>query len=397
MKIALTRNEIFMIAITGLYIFVMALSSVFVNVVLFLISGSLVTMSIYSILRFGLFPFAFVVGAKISNKHNLVLPLIIGLCLITVGFLKALFAQALIETEVTLIYVLALIFGMGEGLFWFSINGFNQLVSQKQTRNAYLSLMGMFNAVAQVIAPLLATFILSLSSTDSEGYTFIFQLVLLFMVAIIGVGLKVKVSKLASIFRIRDVEIFSPVRDLHIMNLTHFLFGLRDSLVLVLAGLLIFNATGGSGSVYSSLLALFALVNIVAFEIVRRFNKPTYLMPFFVFGGILMAVSLPLLIYIPTISGAVSFGLIQALASPFYVIPIQTIAMRVVEENMENRNLFSIVVAREFAVSSGRVIGMACVVLLSFFFPQTFMIIAVSVLSIFPILVVYVNAITIKR
>lgn len=397
MKIALTRNEVLMISITGLYIFVMALSSVFVNVVLFIISGSLVTMSIYSILRFGLFPFAFVIGAKISNRYNLVLPLIIGLCLITFGFLNVLFAQSLIETQVHLIYVLAIIFGFGEGLFWFSINGFNQLVSQRQTRNTFLSIMGIFNSLAQVVAPLLATLILSLSNTDNDGYTFIFQIVLLFMIGIIGVGLKLQVSKVPSTFRIRDIEVISPIKDIRIMNTTHFLFGLRDSLVLVLAGLLIYNATGGSGSMYSRLLALFAFVNIVAFELVRRYNKPTRLIPFFVIGGALMSVSLPLLVYIPTMSGAVLFGLIQAWATPFYVIPIQTIAMRAVEENMETRNLFSIVVAREIAVSSGRVLGMIFVVVLSAFFPNAFMVIAVSVLSIFPVLVVYVNAVTLKR
>ena len=397
MKIALTRNEILMMCINGLYIFVMALSSVFVNVVLFLISGSLVTMSMYSILRFGLFPFAFMLGAKLSNKHNLVMSLTLGLGLITLGFLTVLFADTLIETQRYMIFVLAIIFGLGEGLYWFSINGFNQLVSHEATRNTYLSIMGMVNAFAQVVAPLLATLILSLTASDDQGYTFIFQIVLLFMVLIIVVGLKVNVEKIPSLFRLRDVQVISQYKDLNLMNLTHFLFGLRDSLVLVLAGLLIFNATGGSGSLYSRLLALFAFVNIISFEFVRRFNKPTIMIGFFLFGGLLMSISLPLLVYIPTMNGAILFGLIQAWAAPFFVIPIQTIAMKAVGERMKEKNMFSIVVAREISISSGRVLGMVFVIVLSFFFPTSFMLIAVSVLSIFPITLALINTYVLRQ
>lgn len=392
MKLNLTRNEQAMMVINGLFIFVMSLASVFVNVVLYVISGSIVTMTLYTILRFGLFPLAFMLGAKLSNQRKIVFSLICGLALLTLGFLGVLFADHLLESVWFMIYVLAFIFGLGEGLFWFSMNALNQLVSSEHTRNTYLSVMGMVNAFAQIIAPLLATLILSLSGSDDQGYTFIFQLVIVFMAVIIYFGLKVNSPSLSTPFRLRELQLFSKHKDLQLMNLTHFMFGLRDSLVLVTTGLLIYNATGGSGSVYSRLLALFALVNIVAFEVVRRFNTSKRMMPFFIFGGFIMTFSLPLLVYVPTLLGAATYGLLASWAGPFYVVPLQTIAMRAIGSHMMHTNMFSLVISREMALTSGRVLGMLFVVGLSLFFPLNFITIAVTALSIFPLGLTLISA-----
>lgn len=392
MKITLTRNEQAMMIINGLFIFVMSLASVFVNVVLYVISGSIVTMTLYTIIRFGLFPIAFMLGAKLSNHTKIVFSLIAGLILLTLGFLGVLFAEHLLESLWFMIYVLALVFGLGEGLFWFSMNALNQLVSNEQTRNTYLSVMGMVNGLAQIVAPLLATLILTLTNTDDQGYTFIFQMVIFFMILIIFVGFKISSPSLPTRFKVREIKLFTPHKDLNLVHLTHFMFGLRDSLVLVTTGLLIYNATGGSGSVYSRLLALFALVNIIAFEVVRRFNTPKTMMSYFIFGGAIMTFSLPLLVYVPTLLGAATYGLLASWAGPFYVVPLQTISMKAIGEHMGKTNMFSLVIAREISLTSGRVGGMIFVVGLSLFFPQHFIIIAVSVLSVFPLLLTLISS-----
>lgn len=385
MKISLTQNELAMMVINGTFIFVMSLASVFVNVVLYVISGSLVTMTLYTIIRFGLFPFAFMLGAKLSNKYKIVYALILGLSLLTLGYLGVLFAEGLIRSVWFMFYILAFVFGLGEGLFWFSMNALNQLISSEATRNTYLSVMGMVNAFAQIVAPLLATLILSLTTSDQMGYTFIFQLVIVFMFIIIYFGLKVDSPPLPTEFKVREISLFTKHKDLNLVHLTHFMFGLRDSLVLVITGLLIYNATGGSGSVYSRLLALFALINIIAFEVVRRFNTHQTMIKFFIFGGAIMSFSLLLIVYIPTLSGAVIYGLLASFAGPFYVVPLQQIAMRAIGDHMGTKNMFSLVIAREISLTSGRVLGMVFVVLLSLVFPENFIMIAVTVLSIFPL------------
>jgi len=385
MKLNLTLNEKAMMAIVGLFIFVMSLASVFVNVVLYVISGSLVTLTLYSILRFGLFPFAFILGATLSNRYKIVFSLMFGLVLLTLGFLGILFADHLLESVWYMIYILAFIFGLGEGLFWFSMNALNQLVSSEKTRNTYLSVMGMVNAFAQIMAPLLATFILTLTATDSAGYTIIFQLVIVFMLVIIFIGFKVDIPMLPTQFKMREIKVFTKHKDLNLVHLTHFMFGLRDSLVLVTSGILIYNATGGSGSVYSRLLALFALISIISFEVMRRFNNEKTMINLFIFGGFIMSISLLVLVYVPTLFGAIIFGLLASLAGPFYVVPIQTISMSTVGKHMGKSNMFSLVIARETSLTSGRVLGMIFVVSLSIFFPNNFIIIAVSTLSIFPL------------
>jgi hypothetical protein len=79
------------------------------------------------------------------------------------------------------------------------------------------------------------------------------------------------------------------------------------------------------------------------------------------------------------------YGLLASFAGPFYVVPLQQIAMRTIGDHMGTKNMFSLVIAREISLTSGRVLGMIFVVLLSLVFPQNFIMIAVTVLSVFPL------------
>ena len=61
---ALSSNERLLILINCFYNLANAMSAVFMNVYLYAYTGSLVVMSIYTIVRIGLYPFFFTLGGK---------------------------------------------------------------------------------------------------------------------------------------------------------------------------------------------------------------------------------------------------------------------------------------------------------------------------------------------
>jgi len=77
---------------------------------------------------------------------------------------------------------------------------------------------------------------------------------------------------------------------------SHFLFGVRDSLLIVLTSILIYKATGGSGSLYGDLLTGFALLNLLANFAARRLIKRNNRMQMYAFGATLLFTSTSILL-----------------------------------------------------------------------------------------------------
>lgn len=126
----LTRDEMTTMVIASLYNLANAMSAVFMNVYLYAYTGSLVVMSVYTMVRIGLFPFFFTLGGKWAQKHSFAGPLSVGLVFIMFSLLFVLAAQDQFAVAPQLVYVVAALTGVGEGLFWLSLNSLNQIVSR---------------------------------------------------------------------------------------------------------------------------------------------------------------------------------------------------------------------------------------------------------------------------
>ncbi len=388
---ALSKQEIKMVVINGTYAMAAAMTAVFVNVYLYKFTGSLVTMTAYAMVRFGFFPIAFTIGAHIGRRFRLSLTMTAGLLLIVCGLLVLLTLREKIGEISFAIYGIGVIFGMGEGFFWLSTVSLNQLVSTKESRGKYLGFLGMFNGLTNIIAPLSAAQIVAWSPSDTEGYIRIFQLVIVLYLIIAYLASTIKVASQKGKFTVLD-KVFQR-RDkqwAYIFN-SHLLFGIRDSLVLMLAGLLIYRATGGSGSVYGRLLALFASISIAAFffasKIITRSNR----LKMYQFGAVFTALSTIILVVIPTTTGAIAYGVLASIVAPFYVNPFQIITMNAMSDYMDQSNILGHVISKEIGITFGRLLGMLTIITFSVIFPEDiFLPMAVIFCSVFPIvLVVY--------
>jgi MFS family permease len=384
---ALNKQEIKMVIINGTYAMASAMTAVFVNVYLYKFTGSLITMTAYAMVRFGFFPISFTVGAHIGRKYRLSLTMTAGLLLIVFGLLVLLTLRERIGELGYAIYGIGMIFGMGEGFFWLSTVSLNQLVSTKESRGKYLGFIGMFNGFANIIAPLTAAQIVAWSPNDTEGYIRIFQLVIVLYLIIAYLASTIRVLSQKGKFTVLDKVFQKKDRQWSYVFNSHFLFGVRDSLVLMLAGLLIYRATGGSGSTYGRLLAVFAMISIASFYMAGKLITRQNRLRMYQFGAFFTAMSTIILVLFPTTTGAIAYGVLASMVAPFYVNPFQIITMNAMSDYMEKENILGYVISKEIGITSGRLLGMLTIITFSFIFPQDlFLPLAVIFCSTFPVL-----------
>lgn len=386
----MNRNEKILVFINALYFIAGTMSSVFVNVYLYAFTGSIYAMTAYAMVRFGFFPIGFLVGGKVARKTSLSSSLTIGLIIIVIALATLLGINQLFEENVSLIYLLGIIFGLGEGMYWFSINNLNLVASSKETRGSFVSTMGIFNAVATVVAPFLATLIVRISPSDVAGYIRIFQVVIVLqtLAAITSTQVKVPVNKLP--YTLLDKYNLKKDPQWRYVMTNHFLLGVRDSLNLVLAGLLIYNATGGKGSLYGDLLTIFALLsiasNFAASRLIKRHNR----IQMYIFGAILLFSSTMVLVLVPNIYGAIYFGVVNALGNPFFINPFSIITMNAMQDYMETESVYGRMIVKETMMDLGRLTGMASTLILALFLPEPYsLILSVTFASSFTLLLVW--------
>lgn len=366
----MSKNEKILIFVNASYVLAATMAAVFVNVYLYVFTKSLETMTAYSMIRFGLFPIGFFFGGMLSRKLKLSGSIATGLSIIILGMCYLLFMNEAIAQNTLLVFAVALFFGIGEGIYWCSIVVLNLLSSTKESRAKYLSLMGVMNSVSSIIAPLAANWIIVNSISDVAGYLRIFQVVI-FIYAITAVlSLNVAVVTPKAKYTLKDKFNLKKDPQWTYVMVSHFLFGFRESATLVLAGLLVYNATGGKGGLYSQLLAIFAVISILTFYMAGKVISRKNRMKSYRYASFLVFTSTVVLVLVPNLYGAIYYGLMNAIATPFYANPFSIIMMNAMQDYVKNESILGRTIVKEVAINAGRVMGMGLILLFALFLPK---------------------------
>jgi len=385
----MSKNEKLLVIVNATYFIAATMSAVFVNVYLYAFTGSIYSMTMYAMVRFTMIPLGFYLGGILSRKISLSTILSVGLLIIISAFAFLLGFNHLFYDNYNLIFVVGLVLGSGEGLYWFSINSLNLQSSSKETRASFISTMAIFNSASTVIAPFVATMIVRLSSTDAAGYIRIFQVVIVLQIIAALISRRVDnvyVNKPYTIFDKLNLKYDGQWR--YVM-VSHFFFGIRDSLLIVLTSILIYNATGGSGSLYGDLLTGFALLNLIANFAARKMIRRDNRLMMYTYGAFFLFTSTMVLVLSPNIVGAVYFGLVNAVGNPFVVNTFNIIMMNALQDYIEEENIFGRIIAKEITLNGGRLIGMASILFFATFIPEPYsLIVAVTFCSSFALVIV---------
>lgn len=380
----MSKLEIRTTILNTLFNFAATLVSSFVSVYLFVYADSLIIMSMYTIIRIGLFPINFIIGSKIAKKVPFTVTYFIGLVLITCSLIYALLGRPLFEINRYYVLIAAVITGIGEGFYYFSANTCNQIVSTASTRARFLSYNGIFNNIASLLSPFVANFIITSAPNDMTGYIRILYLTVFIFIFVVIIALSInKKSDDIDIPLSKSFKFDDKVWNDH--EIAVFFYGLTNSLSLILINLIIFRAAG-TGGTYSKLQTLFALVCVISFRLFTRRIDRNNISRIFNFGVILKISSLIVLVVFENMFSAIFYGLVNALALAFYDNSYNYLSACIIGKYPEE--MTARVVARETILSFGRCVGMGFIILCSRLFSEDmYLKVSVIVLSFMPIVV----------
>ena len=380
----MTNLEKRAIALNTIFNFGATLVSTFISVYLYVYTKSLPMMCLYIIVRIGLFPIFFALGNLLSKKHSFTLTYILGLCLITTALIFALLAGPLFEQNPYYVLVAAAIVGSGEGFYYFSANTCNQIVSSQETRGIFFSYNGIFNNITSLFAPVYATFVLSLNSDEMLGYKRILMTIIVVFIVVIAIAFSINKKSEdhdSSLLK----ALFSKDKVWNDHNKAVFIYGLRNGLELNTINLLIYNASK-NGTTYSKLNILFSVITIVTFRVIVRFLDRDSMNKTFKIGVVLKVVSTLILIFIPNMTGAIIFGVLNAFSLVLYDNNYNIISANIIGRYRDE--MTSRVVARETYLSFGRCLAMGFVILCYALLPENiYLQVSVFILTLTPIFV----------
>ena len=264
-----------------------------------------------------MFPIFFMIGHKLSKKYPFTFTYTMGLFLITCALVYALTGGKMFEANPYYVLIAAAIIGSGEGFYYFSQNTCIQIVSSVESRSTFFAYKGMFSNISSLLAPIYASFILSLNSNEMIGYKRMLITIIVIFIAVICVALSMNKRSEDTNSHIREVLKLSNDKQWRDHNFAVFFYGLRDGLGLNTISILLYNAAG-SGGIYSRLNVLFSLITIITYRVIKRFLTKDKISKTFKIGVLLKIISTYSLLFFPNIPGALVYGIGNAFAAVLY-------------------------------------------------------------------------------
>lgn len=356
------------ILLNTIFQFGSALVALFISVYLFVYTNSIPLMCLYIVFRIGMFPFFFIFGYKLSRKYPFTITYSLGLILITIALIFTLAVGDLFARMPYMVLVVATIIGIGEGFYYFSANTCNQIVSTNESRNQFLSFNGIFSNITNLLAPVFATFVLANSDNDMAGYRKILMSIIVIFILVIFVALSMNKRSEDTKDNLKEAFVLSfkekRARD---HSWAVFFYGLLNALSLNLISILVYQAAQG-GDTYSKLQVLFSFITIVSFYVVRRFMNRETIAKTFTFGVVLRMAGFFILVFIPTLPGAIAFGVCNYLSNVFYDNCYNYLSANII--GCYRDKMTAMVVVREAVLSFARCLAMGFVILCYFILPE---------------------------
>ncbi len=361
----LSKAEKILIAVIAIYTLAATMVSTFANVYLLTYTKSLIIMSIYALIRYGVLALGALIAAKLSVKVKFSNILLAGLIFIILAVITLLLVSDYLSEQYQLVYLIGAIWGFGEGFFWISVNTMIQLLTSYQSRWRFIGLNGSLSNMVTIIAPLLSSLILKVVKLEHQGYLLIFisAVGLFILTAILATFLAAKASG-------QPFSVWANLKSLKTdfawrqVVLAQFVLGIRDAASIALAGLLIYSILA-DGSLYGQVLSIFALLATLSQYLSSRLINHHNYRYLLMFGSVGIFLSGLCLIFWPTFSGVLTYGVLHSLAVPFCLNGFSILAMGTISQYLETENVIGRTATRELMIGAGRVLGFFIVILSS--------------------------------
>lgn len=337
-----------------------SLSNMFVNIFLFKVSQNLYDVALFNFVSYIVWMPTFLFAGILSKKIDRKLSLIIGTILQLIFFLCIIYFG---KTSVHMVIPLGLIFGIGSGFYWLSVNVLTVDYTNDSNRDWFNALNGIFHSISQMIGPLTAGWIVVMFP-GLMGYKTIFSISFLFFLASMILTFFLSNKEEKSSFDYKSMV--GMYRNKEWRNIAYVFASLafRDGVLSFIIWIWVYMVTKSEG-----LLGNYAFVttvfSIITFYVIGRFGRQEQKWSFIVWGSVLLSLSILTLVFQVNYITLLVYGLVSAICVPLFGIPFNTLSLNSISKFDRNGKLrIEMVVSRELALSVGRIPGVGCVMLI---------------------------------
>lgn len=354
---ALGRRAWWLLFVSGCFALSVGLSNTFVNIYLWKVDRSYTVIGWYNFAVYALVPIAFVLAGAIAKKTQPVLTLRFGVALHGVFFALVLAGG---NALAHLPFVPGVVMGVAAGFYWLSFNWLSLLLTDKSARDRFYGLNGVVSAVAGMVAPTVAGYVISHEDRFGglTGYHVIFGLSLALFAAATAISLGLHTEAIRGKLNLQTAVRMATRDPKWRMTLYGCgVYGLREGVFLFLIGLLIYVATGSELELGEFLLLQNAL-SFASFFLVGRFTTDRNRMWVIGIGAVGMALTALIFLTPITAASVMWYGGLIAVFLPMFIVPLQaTVFNQIGALDKTGETYVEQIILREIIENAGRVVG----------------------------------------
>lgn len=336
------------------YYTAVSLSAIFVNVFFYKIKSSFPLLATYHVFRFVTLLIVFSIGGYVAKAWNPRLP-----------FRAAIFFYALFYALVlwlksdAILYIrpLGALEGVSQGLFFCSLHVLAFDYTEDSHRDYFYGLNASLLALAGIVSPFLAGFVIS-RFTGLAGYYYIFGATVILFLLIIGLSFQLRHTYQPSRYQLFTFLLNFKNLAWNRVMAAHLVHGATTGFLLFIVSLLVYYTTQSEFTV-GNFQALVGALAFGATYVLAHVISPQRRLRFFLIGAIMTCISLVILALRVSFLNLMGYGLLYAVFNPFIYIPMVALTFAVIDQDPQAPSArVEYLVCREFPIGVGRLLSL---------------------------------------
>ncbi|MCK8485615.1 MFS transporter [Paenibacillus sp. MBLB2552] len=352
---ALARPAKVLLLVNSLNALGNTLSNIFINVYWYKLTNDMSQTLLFNLASYMVWLPSFILAGWLSKRVDRTKPLWIG------SVVQMLFYVAVLllgSESPQFLLPLGLMYGIGQGFYWMSMNVLSIDVTEAGNRNWFNGINGAAGALTGMAGPLIAGALVE-SLPALAGYATVFLASLLCFALSLGAALLLPKQAAAGVFEWRSLLGVLRHREWRYLSCAFVGVAFRDGVLAIAIWLWVFLATGSENATGRFAFAT-TLLSVASFYLIGRFGRDRYRWRYLVLGALLMGVSLLGITLHLAAWTLVLYGVISSVARPFFDTPFNTLTFNAVNRwDQGGRLRIELMVWREAALSVGRITGVA--------------------------------------
>ncbi|WP_100401352.1 MFS transporter [Bacillus sp. FJAT-42315] len=337
-----------------------SLSTIFINVFLYKVSLDIYNVALFNFLTYLVWAPAFLLAGVLSKKIERKFSIIIG------SVFKLLFYLWIVtlgEDAANHVAGLAILFGIGSGFYWLSVNTLTVDYTNDRNRDWFNSINGIFASVSQMVGPFIAGWIIELLP-GFIGYKMIFGVsVFFFSIAMLFTFFLPNIGK-QNTFQWKSIKKIHKDKEWRYLAYIFMCLAFRDGVISFVISLWVYVVTTSEG-----LLGNFALMtttlSIITYYLIGRYSKKEQKWKLILWGNALLSLSILVLVIEVNFVTLLIYGIASGICIPMFTVPFNTLSLNSISKFDQKGNLrIEMVVSREMALSVGRITSVGCLALI---------------------------------